>query len=867
MDIVSLNNKDRANHYAKATETGRSNATKSFLKKLDGALSISFKDITSMDLNTVGRKVITLESDTSIIDKNTEALIDNNISLIDSWYNEALNAVKVGSPEVAMESFDLTPAQIQAGRWGALIATNPSRYMNRLNEQAIQAYSPNGRSVTFESGSIDQALMPEDMGQIMGNFATAKMEAYDGQKLKNAITYNIAYNIAAARQDEFGEAFFPTIVIDPTQSGFDTTLEYASIFNEITRSITGAPDKLQMGKTPVIKNVFNDNIFGSNKLQCVPVLRQTGNAETTNADMFLVPCQYIDTSSGEPILTAPLKIKKDINLLGISATDKQLSKGVIDNTDALDRHMKFESIYYTMTSTSGSTTSTYYYQIPVAEYAYNIFIADPQQHYKTLLTNFNAQIPIKISAETLQCVTAGGTVAEGNTPENVFEDQRFPGNEMSSLSASAGTPVTNGGAWAACIADPLLNNGYLEVDLYMSGQCNTFVGDIRVMGEISFAKFRNAAGQLIFQKDVVPDSTSANYKSYQTLMAAVQSMNIAGYTVNARRTNSNVRTRGVLVTTDIVTKNYSVPVRSGITVLLPVNNLQGTNNDVGSAATQAIMAGLFASNTAVDTLVNFSATFQSAIANGIQFTGIEDNLTTSGPNSYIGSGGGIYGQSLSTNLIRPYFASESFDLVDIVDSLNSTDRMDDIRNALINKIRIQAVNMMIESNYGIAFSVLNQGKKMSVVLGTDPVLKTLLVGESSQFALTADIDAYVVATQNPKIRGKVFMVFSVFDENRGRVYDPLNFGNMIWAPTLSYEVIKTHNNAVNREIHNNPVFLHIVNLPIMCTFNIGDVSNIFNKLPIYTNTYSTNVSHIEPASSSVTTPPQIANINGNVGID
>lgn len=863
MDIVKLSNKDRASFNAKATEAGRSNVTKEFLKKLDGALSVSFKDITTMDLNTVGNRVISLENDSSIMDANVGALADNNISLIESWYNDALNAVSVGSPTATMESFDLTPAQIQAGKWGALIATNPGRYMQKLSEQNEHAYTPNGRSVTFESGSIDQTVLPEDMTNIMSNFATAKMEAYDGQKLKNAITYNIAYNVAAARQDDFGEAFFPTIVIDPTQSGFDTTLEYASIFNEFTRSITGAPDKMQMGKTPVIKNVFNDNIFGANKLQCVPVLRQTGNAETTNTDKFLVPCQYINTQSGEPILTAPLKVKKEINLLGISATDKQLSKGVIDNTDALDRHIRIESVYYEMASGG----NTYYYKIDTTEYQYNNFIADPQNHYKTLMTNFTAQIPVKISAETLQCVTAGTSISVGDAPENLFEDQRFPGNEMSKLSSSAGKAVTNGGAWSACISDPLLNNGYLELNLYMSGTCNTFVGDINLRGEITFAAFRNAAGQLLFRSDIVPDTTDANYQSYEKLMGAVESIKLAGYVVNARRTNSNVRSRGVLVTTDIVTKNYSVPVRSGITVLLPVNNLQGTNNDVGSAATQAIMAGLFASNTAVDTLVNFSSVFQNAIKNGIQFTGIEDNMVGSGPNSYIGSGGGIYGQSLSTELIRPYFASESFDLCDIVDSLNSTDRMDDIRNALINKIRMQAINMMVESNYGIAFGVLNQGKKMSVVLGTDPVLKTLLVGESSVFPLTADIEAHVVATQNPKIRGKIFMVFSVFDENRGRVYDPLNFGNMIWAPTLSYEVIKTHNNAVNREIHNNPVFLHIVNLPIMCTFNVGDVTNIFNKLPIYTNTYSTNVSHLEPASSAVTQPAQIANIDGSVGIE
>ena len=63
---------------------------------------------------------------------------------------------------------------------------------------------------------------------------------------------------------------------------------------------------------------------------------------------------------------------------------------------------------------------------------------------------------------------------------------------------------------------------------------------------------------------------------------------------------------------------------------------------------------------------------------------------------------------------------------------------------------------------------------------------------------------------------------------------PLNFGNCFWAPTISYEVVRS-GAAINRELHNNPRFLHVIHLPILSVFTVTDVKGAFTKIPINVN--------------------------------
>lgn len=691
--------------------------------------------------------------------QNAEQALDNALSLVLSKEDY----LDIGT--------QLTEAQKAAGKFALAIASNRGEYARQLSNLR-GSNVPGVINVPSESLGIEDYGDPDIISnnilsslsnnyQNVGDFKIASkkaglgLEAYDGQKLNNSIYFSIAFNIAASKQDDFGEAFFPTLTIDPLQSGIDVTIEYATVYNEFNRSITGSPDKDKYGKKAVVKSVFDDNIFGANKNRVIPVYR-----ENENKDKFVSDLKYVNTVTGKEILTAPLVFGQTVSLLGLGATDEMLAKGAVDNTDALDRTINLEKVYYQIDKD--------YYAIDTTIFEYSGFVANPQQHFKDLMLSFSAEHSIDVS----KVKTAKGAASE---------------------------------AWKSVATK---YNGYIVVfDLNISGNANTETSDIEINAvKFNFKKIVDANGAVVAASD----------PAYNEIKAIAEKAKPVGYVVEATRTNSNIRTRGILVTTDRYNYNYNVPFRSGVTALLPTNNSQGTDNGADTLANQILLVGLFISNSAVNKLIDTAAAMNVAANNGMLVTG--------------------YGNGAARHLVEPYFNQVSFDINTIVDSVSSTTRTEDIRAALLNNIKLEVLNMYLVSNYGVALDEYkgNMGVKPTVIIGTDPLLKSLLVQDSNTFALDGTFDVHVVATKNPKMRGKMYLTFGIFDSKRNTEVNVFNFGNCVWSPTLSFDIVKTTNNATSLELYNNPRFAHIIHLPILTEFIITDVNRVFSKLPMYT---------------------------------
>ena len=72
----------------------------------------------------------------------------------------------------------------------------------------------------------------------------------------------------------------------------------------------------------------------------------------------------------------------------------------------------------------------------------------------------------------------------------------------------------------------------------------------------------------------------------------------------------------------------------------------------------------------------------------------------------------------------------------------------------------------------------------------------------------------------------------LFNNERNTVVNPLNFGNLVWAPTIATDVIRTVNNSTRRDLMTMPRYSHIVNLPILLEFNVSDIENVVGKVTI-----------------------------------
>lgn len=688
-----------------------------------------------------------------------DAQLSNQLSHdLDSTIDNLISKI-----ELSMEGSGIhfTEAQKAAARNIAPYAFAPKVYANQLTNMRQSQVRGDSVSFSSEAMGVEDMLTPEVVQGVISN------EAYDGQALKNSVYFSIAYNLGAARQDEFGETFFPTITIDALQSDINISIEYTSLFNEFNRSITGAPDKWD--RVPVIKALYDNSIFATDKNKVVPVFR-----ENENKDYFLADYKHADVSTGSEIVTAPLKLDNKISLLGISQTDAQLAKGTMDNTDALDRSIKLEHLYFEVQNKDKSKTDVISFDPSIYTTNTHAFVANPQDHHKSMILNYKAP----------------------NFIVNISSIKNAKGAESEVFKEAVGAAYAN---------------YKLVFEVAVNGEANVMEGNIEVHGvKMNLIEIQDAAGSKVAKTDA----------AYNELKAYADTCKLVGYEVEAYRTNTNIRTRGLLVTNDSYNHIYAVPFHAGITALFPVSSQTGTDNDAGTLTSQVALAGVYTSAYAVKKLVDFSNALSAQSQNGL-LAGVKEGV--------------------GSFLVNPWYNAESFDLSSVVDSTQSADRDDDIRAALVLRIKNEVLNMYKYSNYGAAFEVLrgNLGGSIGVIVGTDPRLKTLLVKDGDTIALGDNFEAKVVSTLNPLIDGKIYITFGVFDANRNTTPNPLNFGNCVWSPTLTYDVQKTHNGAVSRELHNMPRFLHIIHLPILSVFEVRDVANVFNKIPVYAKSIGT----------------------------
>ena len=642
-----------------------------------------------------------------------------------------------------------------AGRQAAIMIAGASLCSVESIKESIGHYRPSSESNIATVGSelfMTDTLEATDISR----------EAFDGMQTKNALYFSVAYNLLASRQDEFGEAFFPTIVIDPMQSGLVVENTFAVIMNEVTRSARN--DKQKYNKIPLIKAMYDSELLTADKNKCIPVYKEDRSLD----DLFLADFKSINKDTGFDILTAPLKVGEKISLLGISQTEAMLSKGEMDNTDALDRSIQLRRVYYTIKGKTGvghdqDATETFFFD--AGAFAYNNFMAAPQGHSKDMILNFATTAMVIRPDEIKQ---ANGSASE------IFKDLNQPGIEIK-----------------------------LEVSL--TGNANTEYGDITVYPNlIKIIEIKNASG------DVVP----ATDPIYTSVNDYIQKFEIIGYTVDAYRTNSNLRTMGHLLTIDRYKQEYQIKLRSGMNMMCPINNETGRENDIDYLNTQIQATQLRTSADAVTTLIKYAESLRSNISSGVA-----KELEVSGIGRYS---------------VHPYYKNISLNLADYVDSLKSTERLDDVRAAILNKINDEVVQMDIISNYGAAHRVANNNipTKKTIIIGTDPRIKHYLAGKEDRLVLSSDLDAVIVSTYNQDIAGKIFITYGVFNNDRSTVVNPLNFGNLVWAPTIATDVIRTIGGSTRRDLMTMPRYCHIVNLPILLEINLSDIENVIGKVSI-----------------------------------
>lgn len=434
---------------------------------------------------------------------------------------------------------EFSTANLEAAEAAGILATDPAKTLS----------APVGTPVSSENSIVIGA---EGISDGMAK-RSAAFEAYDESNNRNASVYSIAYNLTASRQDEFGEAFFPTITVSPDSVGFAVNVRLIQVFNDFKRNISGALDNYN--KVNIIRGLADPTVLKNELTRAVPVHRTESAANFVAAGDVPPSALLID---GESITTAPLRFGRKFSLIGLSQTDALLANGVMDPTDSIDPGgLSLRAVY--------AKIGNNVLKFMTKDLALSQFVAAPQGNHRQMNLMFTTDA-LLINNATRR---ADGTALD-----------------------------------AALLAGAVTANLIARVSVQVSGTINVETGEtsLGVLGGLSVVSIRNATGEVL-------DHTVAG--AAKDFADAIEAGSLIGYDLHAYRSNQNRRQRGQLLDVQYFQQVYTVPFRAPITALKPVNtDATGEASDLAALITATQVR---TSNAAVAQLLNTASVLKAFI--------------------------------------------------------------------------------------------------------------------------------------------------------------------------------------------------------------------------------------------------------------
>ena len=645
------------------------------------------------------------------------------------------------------EEYDitLTPQQKEAGTIVAMASKNPMEYHNLAVGFEKKDFGPNVNVVDAivdgEHGAIDYRT---EVG----------VEAFDERDLRNQIAASTVYNIAAAKQEDFGETFYPTIVLTPDQVGLELTIMATMVHKEIRRKGTG--EVTDFDKKNLIEATADHTILESYATKIIPYFNPNGTNSDKFVDEKLLPPREIEVD-GVPVRTSALAMGVSMDLLGLSQGPGILNGEVLDSTDSLDSRIGLSNLYLTVGKGDD-----------VVVVVFNVLNL-PRSLYNKSTEGMGYEMELNFRTDA--------------------------------VALHSGTKDKDG----ANVADTItgLESYKLAFRCVLTGSANVETGYL----DVHTTKLMVDS---VFDSDGNKIATSD--PGYIAAFDGVE-YELVGYDVDAARTNTNLRTRGMILDTDTITEAYKVGLGAPISVPAPVSSSGRTGVDLKSLIAAVRTR---TSNNAVTALLNFVSRMRL----------YSQSLNNDDPVRAV--------EGIARHLILPVFIEQTLDLREIVDSESSSDKAEDIRAAIVEVLRYAAYRMVVDSNYqtAIDFDTGGAGKTPKLLIGTDPVTARYIIefGDDRTMADTFK-DFKITTTTDIRMIDKIIMSFT----RDGADADPLSFGSHVYVPELTSTVQVTRNGSTTKENQVQPRDVHINHLPIVAVIHVVGLKEIIeSKVPLVT---------------------------------
>jgi len=577
---------------------------------------------------------------------------------------------------------------------------------------------------------------------------TPSLEAFDERELSKFIPYSIAFNVKASRQDSFSEMFYPTTVVSPDQGGYEVHLRRTLVHNAIQHGAAGNRSDWQ--RKNLVHAAIDATILADESTALVPTILANGS----NADKFVPEALVAPTTrriGNIDVPTAPLLIGQQVDLLGLSSHPGLLGAGFIDHTDAIDAAISLEKLYVQLNDTT--------------------------------VIRFN----------TLRLARAGfvkSVEGDGREMSLAFRSQDLVLDSTTTDVAGVQPEVLQ------AVRDAKYT---VRLSVNVTGTINVQLGNAEL-----FASKVNVASIVDEDGNEISLASGAGRTIAQALVAEA---GVLGFELKAARTNSNRRTRGLLLDHNDQVFRYTIPLGAPISAPSPA----GSNRDARDLESLIDAVRVRNTNNAVTRLLNYISTLKEYVG-GVQRKGCLPSVE--------GVGG---------FLIQPFFEDITIDMEEQVSSIRDIDRAADVNALLVNAIRDVSYRMYRATGFQPALNASSNGSNQpKLLIGTDVLLQRhlMVTGDSRTFGI-AFASYQIESTFDSRMDDTI--IIALTRDGQCEAGDPLQWGVHAWIPELASSMMVARDGGTYPEAMVQPRNLHVNNVPCAARIRVKNLDKVLKN--------------------------------------
>lgn len=693
-----------------------------------------------VEVGVVLETVASLTKDKTLMDNmlGLESLSDDQLLTVSRPVNEVINSLRATSLTQLMVENGFTEQQILTG-------LEHAAYQVLTFNSGKKYYNASENKVT-SVGEMMEVVHSTDEG-VYG------LESFDPISVEKYMPATIVA-MAMTRNSKFEELFFPTQFVPAGSSGFDLIVKMPIIYSTTPRSTSG--DKFNIVTNPLVAAVMNPSILEGEQTTLVP-WADDADAKVVAALVAAAKVPTFNVAVGSiQVPTRPIKFAADVDLISLSGHPGLLANHVYDETDQLDSAMNIGKVYYEVTiddGVGGAATRSAVYEYDISRAQMSQLNKNPSGQGQDYLTGLDASVLLTNTAVPL----SGSTQAEMNTAIStayaLTPGQRFTLISTMVLSATANTN-----------------------DAHMRTFCNQF----------KLTELYKQNGDKINAENSIVAGTTITITGL-------------GYFPQTRRTNSNMRSNGIIVDMHVAyTYRYYLTLSAPIISQTPINGDNMITLD-GLTAT----AKLRTSGRCVKEMLKLEQMLKSVT--GLTFA---EKL----PGERAG--------------VTPSYVPRVVDVAQEVATLSSRENIPALQGALVSAISLTFNQMIKQSNYIAALEANGlSSDAFDLILVTDNAINPLLMTAGDLRTFGENRDYKIAASSNNDFHGKIYLALTL--KNSGDEMHPLCFGRLLETPSLTYQGNFQRNGRTTTEVHTVVRAKPYVLLPVLGVIEVQNLHSLY----------------------------------------